>query len=1058
MPKSGKRSLKTVDATMKRDFRHEWGTLRGVIPQTTMDGFWLTDTEGNLLEVNETYCQMSRYSAQELLSMSICGLEAVEQQIDIRCHMEKIIAHGWDRFESQHRRKDGSLFDVEISMQYQPVDGGRMVAFLRDITERKRAEREFRARTDTLRIIFENAPYIMILVNEGGQVVDINRVGVQCAQRNKEALLGLPGGKVFGCVNAFNGLGCGNNTVCAVCPVRSNITRTFQNGEPVYESQGRLEIHRNGITISMEILVSTALAYTAGEKHVLVTIMDITERKRAEASLKAAHDNQRAIMASSPVGIVVFDEKACVVEANHASEQLFGKRVEEMRQQPCGEFIGCVNRHQDPRGCGHTLLCPACSILSSIRKVFDTGEGAHNVEIAIQLENTGRNKHRWLRFSVEPVLLHGQRHVIVAFQDISVERQAERRYQNLFQEMLDGFALHEIICDEEDRPVDYRFLSVNPAFERLTGLQPANLIGRTALEVLPNTQSLWIDRYGRVALSGEPAHFEDYSVEADRYFEVTAFSPAERQFACIFADVSERKRAEKALQESESLYVSLVENLPQNVFRKDLEGRFTFVNGLFCQRLERTAEEILGKTDYDFYPEELANQYRADDQWVIETGELFESEETYQAPGAPTLTVHIVKTPLRDAAGTVTGIQGLFWDITDRKQLEDQLRQAQKMEAIGTLAGGIAHDFNNILQSILVYAELSLDEIPRGSPLAANIEEILAGAKRARDLVARILTFSRQTEEPRKPLKLQPVIHEALNLLRGTLPTTIEISHEIDAACRPVFADATSIHQIIMNLCTNAYQAMKEAGGVLDVRLREIEVDDFMPGIRPDLPPGTYVRLSITDTGCGIDDAAISRIFDPYFTTKKVGEGSGLGLSVVHGIVKKLGGAIAVESCVGNGSKFEAFLPIYPVSQEEPQKTTQKTTGVLYGKERILMVDDEVSIAHSMSNALRKYGYQVEVCSNSLEARAMFRAKPKHYDVLVTDQTMPQITGMQLAGDLLSIRPDLPIILCTGYSDLVDELKAKANGIHEFLLKPFLPEVLAGAVRRVLDDQYKGAE
>ncbi|MBF0495532.1 MAG: PAS domain S-box protein [Deltaproteobacteria bacterium] len=387
------------------------------------------------------------------------------------------------------------------------------------------------------------------------------------------------------------------------------------------------------------------------------------------------------------------------------------------------------------------------------------------------------------------------------------------------------------------------------------------------------------------------------------------------------------------------------------------------------------------------------------------------------------------------------------------KRLEAQIRQTQKIQAIGTLAGGIAHDFNNILFPIMGYSEMTMDDVTAGTRAHRNLEAILKAANRAKDLVRQILTFTRQTDHVLEPLALQPLVKESLKLLRASLPTTIEIRADIDPSGGPVRADATQIHQIIMNLCINASQAMAQRGGTLKVDMREIELDSHQDAIRLNVSPGKYIRLTVSDTGCGMEPHVMDRIFDPYFTTKALEEGTGLGLSMVHGIVHSYSGAIEVTSQLEAGTTFQIYLPIVlgPAAVPEPKPVSSH----LANRESILVVDDEREVATVIQLMLETLGYQVTALTDSLSALEMFRSAPEAFDLVITDLTMPQLRGDRLSRKLLEVRPDIPIILCTGFdTEAVDEIVMGA-AIREYLTKPVVKDRLAEAVRRVLD-QDKG--
>jgi CheY-like chemotaxis protein len=372
------------------------------------------------------------------------------------------------------------------------------------------------------------------------------------------------------------------------------------------------------------------------------------------------------------------------------------------------------------------------------------------------------------------------------------------------------------------------------------------------------------------------------------------------------------------------------------------------------------------------------------------------------------------------------------------------------MEAIGTLAGGIAHDFNNILTSVIGYTEMTLRNLPEDSLVRKNLDQILKAGFRATDLVHQILAFSRPKEQERKPVHVAGIIKEALKLLRASLPTTIEIRQNIADPPESgiVMGDPTQIHQILMNLCTNAADAMRARGGILDVSLVEVEMDSPAAALFPDMKCEPYLSLTVSDTGHGMDNAVVERIFDPFFTTKEPGKGTGLGLAVAHTIVKEHGGGITVRSAPGEGTSFHVFLPsIKHRASREAEVIKELHTG----NEHILFVDDEEDVVELACQMLESLGYRITAKAGSLEALAALRAEPYQFDVVISDQTMPHMTGAELAKEILKIRPDAPIILCTGFSETITPEMAKAIGIREFIMKPFAMRDLTDAIRRSLD-------
>ena len=410
--------------------------------------------------------------------------------------------------------------------------------------------------------------------------------------------------------------------------------------------------------------------------------------------------------------------------------------------------------------------------------------------------------------------------------------------------------------------------------------------------------------------------------------------------------------------------------------------------------------------------------------------------------------------PLYDR-GEIVGSVVTFLDISaqkqmqvDKQRLEERLRQAQKMEAIGTLAGGIAHDFNNILGAIMGHAELiDLFESPDSSDLKASVNEIISSSYRARDLIQQILAFSRRSEEVKVPLRLESIVKETLQLLRASLPKTIDIRQDIAILPGTLLADPTQIHQVLMNLCTNAAHAMSASGGVLKVMVAPAAESQriYLP---PDGPPAIHLaQLSIGDNGTGIAADVIPRIFEPYFTTKEAGQGTGLGLALAHGIIQSLGGSIRVASELNRGTVFTMVLPL----QDQTEIASQALpTALQKGAGRILIVDDERSLVEVGSLILKKLGYKVVTRTDSREAYELVAKVPETFDLVITDQTMPQMTGLELSRKLLRIRPDLPIVLCTGFSDVVNEAGAKAAGIAAFMLKPLGAKQLVEVVQRLI--------
>ena len=517
------------------------------------------------------------------------------------------------------------------------------------------------------------------------------------------------------------------------------------------------------------------------------------------------------------------------------------------------------------------------------------------------------------------------------------------------------------------------------------------------------------------------------------------------------AEIIERKQAE----EERARLATALEQAAESIFITDARWFIHYVNPAFERMNGYSRNEIIGqhtrilkndKHDRAFYTAILK---------TLKHGEVWSGRLANRRKDGTFYEAEVTASPIRDKNGTIINYVSIHRDITNETKLERELRQAQKMEAIGTLAAGIAHDFNNILTATLGFTQMALNKIPADNPVRRDLERVLESSSRAAELVRQILTFSRQSDVERKPVQVSRVVDEVLKLLRSSLPATIKICQDntLPVNRDKILADATQIHQVLMNLGTNAAHAMRTNGGILNVGLTEIEADAALVSRYPDLSPGPYVRLAVSDTGHGMDAAIMERIFDPYFTTKGIGEGTGMGLAVVQGIIKSHGGAVTVYSEPGQGTSFHVFLPlirdgvVQEVAFPEP---------LITGSEHILFVDDEQALAELGQEMLQSLGYKVTATTSSLDALKTFRNHPHIYDLVITDMTMPGLTGKKLARELVNIRRNTPIILCTGFSEFINRKQARDIGIREILMKPYVVNSLATTVRRVLDGSGAG--
>jgi len=617
-------------------------------------------------------------------------------------------------------------------------------------------------------------------------------------------------------------------------------------------------------------------------------------------------------------------------------------------------------------------------------------------------------------------------------------------------------AMDAIISVDENQ----RIVLFNTAAERMFQCSQQEALGRQLSRFIPErhraAHGQHISNFGQAGGTVRKMGSLNtlYALRADgREFPVeVSISKVEtggnKIFTAILRDVTASKHAEQELRDREKYFRSLIEYASDLITLIDQNGVIHFQSPSIERVLGLKPENVEGRNIAEFiHPEDLPRLAAM-------------IRRAFSNPDSPVS----IECRIRHRDGSwrlfasvgrsiphgTDGKKVVFnsRDITTNRDLEEQLLQAQKMEAIGTLAGGIAHDFNNMLAGILGSAELVREDLPPNLPTQEYVESIMIAANRARELVQQILTFSRRQESEKQPLQLQPIVGECIKLLRSTIPAMVKITHHVESGCPPVLADPTQIHQVIMNIATNAWQALPETGGHISISLRAVEVDATMATQHRELRTGAFVRLVIADNGHGMDAKTRERIFEPFFTTKPASKGSGLGLSVVYGIIKSHRGAIVVESELGRGTTFQIYLP---ASLGSRTKASTPAVAVPHGHgERILFVDDEPIVARSTEEFLKRLGYVVTCCEQSEDALARFRRAPVDFDMIITDWAMPGMSGTELVSAIREIRPDIPMLLMSGFVDSTLQHTAKTIGIGEILIKPVNPELLAQAVAQVL--------
>ena len=763
------------------------------------------------------------------------------------------------------------------------------------------------------------------------------------------------------------------------------------------------------------------------------------EQKQPEKALRGSEDKYRVLFETMTQGVVYQDEKGDIISANPAAERILGVPVEQMRVKTLmdPQWKSIHENGSDFKEDVH----PSMVALKTGKPVKDVIMGVFNPK---------EKDYRWIRINAFPQYRPGDSkpyQVYTNFCDITDLKRVEEALH------FTRFAIDHSSDAAFWMGSDARFIYVNDAATRSLGYSKEELLGMTVHDIDPNfPPDLWPDHWSEVKRRGSFIMESQHRTKAGRIFPVEVrvnFLEFEGyEFNCGFArDITKRKQAEDALLESESKFRTLFDSSPQAIALTSIEtGRLIDVNKKLCVLTKYAREEIIGKdtTEVGFYSELDRNRFIEN---IQTSGEVQGLEMAFKAKDGSILHTFMFAKIIRIAGNSF--ILTIFHDVTEQKRLESQLQQVHKMEAIGTLAGGIAHDFNNILGIILGNTELAIDDVPEWSPARYNLEEVITASLRAKDVVRQLLSFARKTHLERKPVKLNAIITGALKLLRSSIPKNIEFRLNIPKETQTILADPTQINQILLNLSTNAVHTMPD-GGILEVNIKNAYLDNDAAAQVPDLRPGPYVTLTVSDTGHGMNPELKNRIFDPYFTTKEVGKGTGMGLSVVHGIVKSHGAAILVDSKLGSGTRFRIF---FPAVEEEAGIETKTEKELPTGSERILLVDDEESILYVGRNRLERLGYRVETKMSPVQALESFRANPDRFDLVITDMTMTQMTGDQLVKEILKIRPDVPTILCTGFNEKIDEDKAKEMGIRQYIEKPVKRRDLAKRVRQVLDEK-----
>jgi len=1042
------------------------GRKHELILESAGEGIFGLDCEGNVTFMNPAASRMIGWELQEIVGRSHHDIVHHTKPDGTSYPQSECPIYAAFRDRNIHRapdevfwRKDGTSFPIEYisTPVYEDGKPAGAVVCVKDIGERKATQEELRESEEKFFLAFKHAPVMAaISVPEDGTYLDVNDKFVELRGFTREEVLGKTSIEV-GWLKAED---------------RLRLIETLQEQGKVsgmeitsYAKDGR----------PMDCLYHCELVTIGGVKRLLTMVLDITERKQAEDEANLQRETLARVFESSPYIMMLVNKDGRVTNINHTGVAFAGRPKEGLLGLLGGDVFSCLNSF-DGLGCGRNPECGNCPVRTRVMHTFETGQDIYDAEGSLTVRKDPMDIAVAMLISTSLVSAKDGDQVLVTITDTTERKKAEvalRDSEEFKKAILDSVSPHIAVLDRNGS-----ILSVNEPWARFAA-ENSNMESTPALHTGPGVNYLEIcmESHGESAEGAMAAHegilavldgtlpgfsleYPCHSPGIKRWFimTVTPLGTGARGVVISHTNITGRKRAEDALREGEARLDLAIHSANMGVWSWDIHENKRYFDNKVCYLLGIDPDKFTGMSEQFFgavHPDDHAT-IRAALHRAVTEDVLYETDYRVVWPDR---SVHYIRARgrlLRDEASQPKEINGVIWDITERKRaqeerekLEAQLRQAQKLEAIGTLAGGIAHDFNNILAAIMGYTEMVLYDIPENAASHHDLEQVLRATHRAKDLVQQILAFSRQGEiQARQPIAVDRIIKEALTLLRATLPTTIEFRQDISNESETIMGDPTQLHQVVVNLCTNAAHAMRETGGVLEVTLGRIEFDAVSSEGYENLQPGSFVKLTVKDTGHGMDSNTIERIFDPYFTTKAVGEGSGLGLAVIQGIVKRHEGAISVQSEPGKGTVFEILLPGIEKSQEPIEVGLQPGVG---GIERILFVDDEEALAGLFEEILAQLGYHVTTRTNSLEAIELFRADPDGFDLVITDYTMPHMTGMDLARAILQIRSNIPIVLCTGYSEMVSKQKAKDIGIRAFVMKPFGSRNMSEVIRTVLD-------
>ena len=878
--------------------------------------------------------------------------------------------------------------------------------------------------------LFDRAQIGYLVIDADGIIEEINLVGAALLMTDRKSLEGRP---IYSFIvpewlNSF----------------RSYTRRTIK-GTPHGICDLKL-LRKDGSTVDVR-LNGIGILYPSRRKHrgSHYTLIDISDLKQSKHTLQKNEEEYRAIFENAVMGVFQTTPSGRYQKVNPALARMYGYESTDAMMESITDIEKQQYVHPEDRG--------------RLKRLYENSGCVERFETEIYRKDGSKV---WIAMNARAV--KDEEGNILYFEgtteNITARKRSEEelRRSKLYVERVAN-AIPNILYVYElghDR-VQY----ISDRVFSILGYTPDEIgkmgRGTPAILVHPDYHRSAAEYLRLLSMSGEdevieaeiPVRHKDGQWRWMRIRSLVFMRHADgsaKSFVGTAEDITQHRLVEK----ERSRLIAAVQQAPEGMLITDGKFIIEYVNPAFLRITGYEAEELVGSDVRLIRGGQQPDSFYESLRAIVRGGDSWTDIYPIKRKNGTVCQARTSVASVRNAAGEIINYVMHCRDITEQLRLEEGIRQAQKMEAIGTLAGGIAHDFNNILAGIIGFAEMVLEDIPPDSKEHRRLERALKGAYRGRDLVKQILAFSRRTPQVHKNISLDEVIEDGLKLLRPALPSTINIKKTISAMADVVLADPVQIHQILMNLCANAAYAMRDVGGTLSINLSEELFSDSNRLPCSDMKPGAYVIMSVGDTGCGIEPETLERIFDPFFTTKAPGEGTGMGLSVVHGIAKSYGGSVTVKSLPGEGSTFSVYLP---KASGRPDSEVASSPATPRGNEHVLFVDDEESLAELGRDRLTSLGYNVLASTNSREILEIFKAGPHTFDLVITDFTMPHLTGIKLAEELRKIRNDIPIILCTGHADVVSSEEAQRRGIEKILLKPFTKSEMAKAVRAALDNK-----